>query len=105
MNISRLRTNTPVLIGVIKQEFNLSNKDISKVFRIHPRIVRQWEAGNLQPDEDYINALIWAYRYIHFTRPLRLLTRIVVQSLKNVFQYTSKSIRRRFRKTDQISFF
>lgn len=102
MNIERLKYNTPVLIQTIKKEFNLSNEDIAKVFNLHPRIIKLWQDGTLRPDEDYINALILAYRFVKITRPLKWFVKVLIQSITKIKKAIFRAVQRRFSKTDQI---
>lgn len=102
MNVERLKYNTPVLVQTIKKEFNLSNEDIAKVFNLHPRIIKLWQDGTLRPDEDYINALIIAYRFVKITKPLRWFLRVLVQSISKTWKAIFRTVRKRFSKSDQI---
>lgn len=103
MNIDRLRYNVPVLIYNIYNEYNLNSNILAMIFKVHPRQVRAWESGSSRPDQDMINALILAYKWIRFWKSFITFSRLVSYSTKKLFRNTFKSIVRTVRKTFKMS--
>ena len=80
MNIDRLRFNTPILVKIIREEFNLSYKQIAMIFDVKQESVVEWEFDKSRPDEDIVSAMVMAYKWIKFWHPIKLFTRLITNT-------------------------
>ena len=94
MNIARLRANTPVLIKHIRKEYNLSYKHLAMIFKVQPSDVVDWEFAKAQPDEDMINAMILAYRWVRIWKPFKLFLGLTYSTTTRSAQFAYSGISR-----------
>ncbi len=108
MNIDRLRFNTQVLIKIIREEFNLSYKQIAMIFNVKPETVVEWEFSDEKPNEDIVSAMIMAYKWVKFWKPVkfafRLVTETTARNCKTAANKIYIFILHLVKKTEQIKF-
>ncbi len=103
MNIDRLRSNTSILIKIVREEFNLSYKQIAMIFNVKPEAVVEWEFDKSKPDEDIVSAMIIAYKWVKFWNPIKLFVRLMIPVLSRTPKTISRGLRKILNKSDQIS--
>lgn len=108
MNIDRLRFNTPVLVKLIREEFNLSYKQIAMIFNVKPETVVSWEFEENEPNEDIVSAMILAYKWVKFWNPIKfafgLITGTFSRHIRNGIQQIHIVFLHLIRKSEQIKF-